>query len=197
MIQSVALEPIADDHLPAVGPRGCSLATSAPREVAIVKTVTALVTAPQSHALSRPCHHEVSSMWATAAVADVLPEFLDRGLQLGGGLPLQPGDHPDGDRQAEQVEGQLADRSLAQAIAPGQDAEDRPEPWPERPGGHARRQGRTGGGAAPGALQAVESILVHHGEDRRHFGDLVPDRLGVIAVRGHRRTSDIRAACTR
>ena len=43
------------------------LATSAPREVAMVKTVTSLVTAPQSHALSCPCHHEVSSMWAELA----------------------------------------------------------------------------------------------------------------------------------
>ena len=31
------------------------------------ETVTSFVTAPQSHALSRPCHHEVSSMWAEAA----------------------------------------------------------------------------------------------------------------------------------
>ena len=43
------------------------LATSAPREVAMVKTVTSWVTATQSHALSRPCFHEVSSMWAEAA----------------------------------------------------------------------------------------------------------------------------------
>ena len=42
------------------------LATSAPREVAIVKTVTSRVTAAQSHALSRPCRHEVSSLWAEA-----------------------------------------------------------------------------------------------------------------------------------
>jgi hypothetical protein len=30
----------------------------------------------------------------------------------------------------------------------------------------------------------VESILVHHGEDRRQFGDLMPERLRVIAVEG-------------
>lgn len=116
--------------------------------------------------------------------ADVFPEFLDRGLQLGGGLPLQPADHPDGDRQAEQVEGELADRSLAQAVAPGQDAEDRPEPWPERPGGHARRQGRTGGGAAAGAGQAMEPVFVHHGGNRRHLGDLMSERLGVLTGQG-------------
>ena len=44
-----------------------SLATSAPREVAIAKTVTSRVTATQSHPLSRPCFHEVSSMWAESA----------------------------------------------------------------------------------------------------------------------------------
>ena len=117
-------------------------------------------------------------------VADMLPQFLDRGLQLGGGLPLQSGDHPDGDRQAEQVEGQLADRTLAQAIGPGQDAEDGPEPGAERPDGYARRQGRTGGGAATGAGQAMEPVFVHDGEDRRQFGDLMPERLGVIPGEG-------------
>ena len=69
----------------------------------------------------------------------MLSEFLDRGLQLGGGLPLKPADHPDGDRQAEQVEGQSADGALAQAIGPGQDAEDGPQPWAEGPLGHTRR----------------------------------------------------------
>ena len=93
-------------------------------------------------------------------------------------------DHPDGDRQTEQVEGELGDRALAQAVGPGQDAEDGPQSWAERPGWDARRQGRTGGRAASGALQAVESILVHHGEDRRHFGDLVSDGFGVVAVEG-------------
>ena len=76
------------------------------------------------------------------------PKLLDRGLQLGGALPLQPGDHPDGDRQAQQVGHQLADRSLAQAIGPGQDAEDGPQPRAERPRGHAWRQSGTGGNAA-------------------------------------------------
>jgi hypothetical protein len=27
----------------------------------------------------------------------------------------------------------------------------------------------------------MEPILVHHGADRRHLGDLMPDRLGVVA----------------
>jgi hypothetical protein len=27
----------------------------------------------------------------------------------------------------------------------------------------------------------MEPVFVHHGSDRRHFGDLVSDRLGVVA----------------
>jgi len=30
----------------------------------------------------------------------------------------------------------------------------------------------------------MESVLVHHGEDRWHFGDLVADRLGIITGEG-------------
>jgi hypothetical protein len=60
-----------------------------------------------------------------AGVPHIPPQLLDRGLRLGGGLPLQPGDHPGGDRQPEQVGGQLADRSFAEAIGPGEHAEDR------------------------------------------------------------------------
>ena len=111
---------------------------------------------------------------------NVLPELPDGGLQLGGTLPLQSGDHARGDRQARQVEDQLADGPLAEAVATGQDTEDRPQPWAEGPGGHARRQGRTGGGPAPGAPQAMGPVLVHHGGDRRHLGDLMSDRPGVI-----------------
>ena len=33
-----------------------------------------------------------------------------------------------------------------------------------------------------GAAEAVEPILVYHRLDRRHLGDLVSDRLGIIAV---------------
>jgi hypothetical protein len=113
-------------------------------------------------------------------LTDGLSEFLDGGLQLVGGLPLQPTDHADGDRQAEPVEGELADRTLAQAVAPGQDAEDGPQPWAEGPTGHSRRQDRTGRGAASGARQPMEPVFIHHGDDRRHLGDLVADRFGVI-----------------
>lgn len=45
---------------------GIALATSAPRDSAMVKTVADFATAAQGHIFSRPCHHEVSSMWADA-----------------------------------------------------------------------------------------------------------------------------------
>src|SRR3954470_16699961 len=88
------------------------LATSAPRDGAITKTVTSFVTAAQSHILSRPCHHDVSSMWATAALRTYWRSSSARSPNFVGALPLQSGDHADGDRQAQQVGGQLADRAL-------------------------------------------------------------------------------------
>ena len=32
------------------------------------------------------------------------------------------------------------------------------------------------------ALQPMEAVLVHHWLDRRHLGDLVPQRRGIVAV---------------
>ena len=78
----------------------------------------------------------------------------------------------------------LADRPLAQPVGPGQDAEDGPQPWAERPAGHARRQLRTGGRATSWAGQAMEPVLIHHRADRRQFGDLMPERLRVITGQG-------------
>ncbi len=115
-------------------------------------------------------------------VPDVAAEFRDWSFEHAGRPPLAPADRAGGDRQAQQVEGQLTDRPLAHAIAAGQDAEDRPQPRPERPGGHARRQRRTGRSPTARAGQAMEPVLVDHRLDRRHFGDLMADRLGVVAV---------------
>jgi hypothetical protein len=30
----------------------------------------------------------------------------------------------------------------------------------------------------------MEPILVHHGADRRHLGDLMPERLGIVTGEG-------------
>ena len=126
----------------------------------------------------------------------MLPNFFDRSLQLDGTLTLEPGDHPDGDRQAQQVGHQVTDRSFAQAIRPGQDAEDSPltrepkPPWvppaaePRR--SKCRNQGRSDGG-----------VGIH----RRRGKWAVLRRLGDGSVRGHHlggldRTSCTLAACT-
>ena len=150
----------------------------------MVKTVADFVTAAQSHILSRPCHHEVSSMWAEAAV-----RTCSRSPSTGASNSAAA---CRSSRQIIPVEIDRPSRSeascrigpLAEAVGPGQDAEDRPQPGAERPGGHARRQLRTGGGAASWAGQAMEPVLVHHRADRRHFGDLMPERLGIVTGEG-------------
>jgi hypothetical protein len=177
----IALEPVADDHLLGVGPQHLFCDIGPPRRGDHEDRRQAGHRRPEPHLVPALPPRRLVDV-GHGGLADMIPEFLDRGLQLGGGLPLQSADHPDGDRQAQQVEGQLADRALAQAVAPGQDAEDRPKPRAERPGGHARRQGRTGRGAAAGAHQAMEPVFIHRRPDRRQLGDLVSDRFGVVAV---------------
>ena len=75
-----------------------------------------------------------------------------------------------------------ANRPLAEAITPGQDAEDRPQTRAKGPGGDTRRQDGTGRGPTARTGQTMEPILVDHRPDRRHFGHLVSDRLGVVAM---------------
>src|SRR5512142_2768384 len=136
------------------------LATSAPREVAIVKTVTILVTAAQSHALSRPCFQDVSSIWAEAAW-----RTCSRSPSTGGSnsaalcrssLAIMPSaiDRPN------RSEAHCWIGRLPKAVGAGQHAEDGPQPQAEGPGGHARRQGGTGRGAAPGTRQAMDPVLI-------------------------------------
>lgn len=177
----VALEPIADDHLPAV------LTQQALGDIG----PSAGGDGEDRHPL-RHGHPEPRLLAALlpgrlvdvgrGGVPDVPVEFLDGGLQLVGPLTLQRADHAGGDRQPEQVAGQLPDRSLALAVGPGQHAQDRPQPGAEGPARHARRHGGAGGRAAAGAAEAMEPVLVHHGLDRRDLGDLMPERLGVVAV---------------
>lgn len=157
------------------------LATSAPRDVAIVNTVTRCVTAVQSQALTRPCLHEVSSMWAEAA-SRTCRRSSSSGVSNSAALTLQPGDHPQRDRQPQQVEHQSLNGPLPEAIGPDQDAEDRSQAGTERPGGHARRQGPAGTFAAPGASEPVELILIDLGAHRGQFGHLVAERFGIHPV---------------
>ena len=109
-------------------------------------------------------------------------EFLDRGLQLGGALTLQSGDHPQRDRQAKQVEHKLLDRPLAKAIGSDQNAEHRPQTRAERSGGHPRRQGPAGADEATRTGQAVELILVHYRKHRWQFSDLVAEWRRIITL---------------
>jgi hypothetical protein len=167
--------------LPAAVPH-MAFATSAPRERAIMKTVARSVTAARSQAVARPLPPRRLVDVSRVGVTNMPAKFLDRSLQLGGALTLQPGDHPQRDRQAKQVEHQLLDRPLAEAIGPGADAEDRPQTGATRSGGNPRRQGPAGADAATGTGQAVKSILVHHGKYWWQFCNLVAERLGVITL---------------
>lgn len=114
---------------------------------------------------------------------DMFPDLVDRRLQLDGALSLQPGDHPDRDRQPQQIRDQLPDGSLPEAIGSREHTEDRPEARTERPGRHTRWQAGTGREAALRTGQAMEPVFINDGTERRDFGDLVPQWLGIVAVK--------------
>src|SRR5271163_701525 len=128
----ITLEPIADDHLLSLGPQDV-LGDIGPSGRGDRED-----SHPAGH--RRPEPHLIPALpprslvdVSHGGVTDVLPKFFDGSCQLVGGLPLQPTDHADRDRQAEQVEGELADGAFAQAIGPDQDAEDGPKSWAEGP----------------------------------------------------------------
>jgi len=131
---AVAGEAIADDHLAGRGPQQVLGDLGPPRrgdgedrhQLGHCRPEPRLVPALLPRGLVDVGH---------GGIADVRPQSFDRGHQLGGPLPLQAADHAGGDRQAEQVGGQLPDRSLAQAVGPGQHAQDRPQPEAEGPVG--------------------------------------------------------------
>jgi site-specific DNA recombinase len=123
---------------------------------------------------------------------DMLTQLGHGTLQDHGGLPPGLGDHAQRDRQPEQVAGDLLDRALAQAIAAGQQAEHGVQPGAEGPGGHARRHGPAGGGAALWAVQAMEPILGDHRLDRRDLGDLMAQGLGILTGQAVAATSAVR-----
>jgi hypothetical protein len=177
----VAAEPVADDDLPAVGPQQVLGDVGPPGRGDGEDRHQTRHDRPEPRLVSALLPRGLIDV-GRVGVPDVLTEFRNRGLQHVGRLPLQSGDHPGGDRQAQEVQGQLADGPLAKAVGTRQHAEDGPQPRAERPGGHARRQGRTGRGAAAGAAQAMEPVFVHHRLNRGHLGDLVSDRLGILAV---------------
>ena len=103
-------------------------------------------------------------------------QFVVRGLQRQGRLPLQLGDHPGRDRQSEHVTGQLLDLPLAQAVGPGQRGQDRLHVRTKADGGNARGQGAAGGLATVRARQAMQTLFVQPGA--RSWAVRRPDESG-------------------
>ena len=85
----------------------------------MVKTVISAVTVTHSQALRRSSATRLVDVDHLGRV-DRGGQFVVGGLQRRGRLPLQLGDHPGGDRQPEQVAGQLLDLPLAEAVGAGQ-----------------------------------------------------------------------------
>jgi hypothetical protein len=112
----------------------------------------------------------------------VLPECRDRGHPRRGARPLPPGAPAPGERPAPPVVSPRTERPLAEPVGPGPDAEDGPRPGAARPGGHSRRPGRPGRGAAAGALPAIEPVVSDRGRQRRHRGAWAPEWFALIAV---------------
>src|SRR5208337_2143575 len=111
-------------------------------------------------------------------------QFVVGGLQRPRRLPLQFGDHPGGDRQAEQVAGQLLDLPLAEAVSARQGRQDGLGVRAELAGGDPLGQGAAGGGSAARAGQAMEPELVDDRLDLGEIGDLMDQRIRVIAEQG-------------
>jgi site-specific DNA recombinase len=114
-------------------------------------------------------------------------QLVVRGRQRRGRVPLQLGNHPRGDRQPEQVADQLLDLPLAQSVGPGQRGQDGLQVGAEAHRGDARGQGAASGLPAVRAREAVQPIFVHDRFDLRQFGDLMDQRVGVLA--GQRMTA--------
>ncbi len=108
-------------------------------------------------------------------------EFVVGGFQGCGRLPFQFGDHPGGDRERKQVRGDLLDLSLAETVDAREHGQHGLEIRTKASGRDAGGQGATGGLAAVGTDQAMEPILIDDRLNLGQFGDLMDQRLGVIA----------------
>ena len=108
-------------------------------------------------------------------------QFVVGGLQRLGRLPLQFGDHAGGDRQPEQIAGQLLDLPLAQAVSPGQGGQGGLQIRAVADGGDVLGQRASGAGPTIRAGQAMQAIFVDDRFDLGEFGDLVDQGVGVFA----------------
>ena len=163
----------------------------------MVKTVTIRVTVTQSQAFFRSCRHEVSSMFAASAEWTETASSLYGASRTAATASLQLGDHPGGDRQPEEVGGQLLDLPLAQPIGAREHGQHGLQIRPEAPTGDTGGQGPAGRLPAAGTGQAMEPVFVDDRLDPGQLGDLMDQRGGVVALKLHRRSGDTRSACSR
>jgi hypothetical protein len=117
-------------------------------------------------------------------VVDARRHFVVRGFQHRGRLPLELGDHPRGDRQTEEVAGDLLDLALTEAVTAGERGQHRLQIGAETSCGDPRGETRTGRDAASGAGQAMEPVFVDQRLDLGQFGDLMDQGGRVIAAQG-------------
>jgi len=107
-------------------------------------------------------------------------EFVVRSLQSRSRLPFQLGDHPGGDREGEQITGQLLDLSLAEAVGPREHGQHGLEVGAEASRRDTQGQAAARRLAAVGARQAMEPILVDDRLDLGQFGDLMDEGFGIV-----------------
>ena len=177
-----------------------ALATSAPRDRAMVKTVAerrhghpepglAPALAPRR---SRRCRPTGASRTASASSSTGASEARRRTAAPAWQIIPVEIDRPN--RSA----GQLPDLPLAQAVAAGQQAEHRLQPGAEAPRRDARGQRRTGGGAAAaGRPGDGAGTRRPSGSTGGQLGDLMAQGLGVLAEQGLAAAAAGRAACSR
>ena len=127
-------------------------------------------------------------------VVDAYRHLVVRDFQHRGRLPLELGDHACGNRQTEQVAGDLLDLSLAETVTSGKRGEHGLQIRPEASPRDSRGEISTRGRAAFGAAQAMESVLVDQRLDLGQFGDLVNQGSRVITDQGVAAAAAIRGS---
>ena len=110
-------------------------------------------------------------------------QFVVRGLQDLGTASLQLGDHPGGDRQPEEVGGQLLDLPLAQPVSSCKHGHHGLQIRPEASTGDTGGQGPAGGLPTAGTGQAMEPVFVDDRLNLGQLGDLMDQGGGIVALK--------------
>jgi len=161
-------------------------ATPPHRVVATVKALTSASGPPT--ATPWPCPEATTSRrWGPPRPARCADGTRPRVAPGRRGLPPELGDHAQPDRQPEQVWGDLPDRSLAHAMAAGQQAGHGVPPGAAGPGGDARRHDPNGGSVAAcrrrsGGLAGGKPTLGSDGKDRAALRAAGPRRRRAVAA---------------